>query len=678
MSLRPPRRPPFNLWPLLLAACSVERAPRWHGVAVTGGPPFITRLTASPRGILAWDRAGHAFCVSVDLQSTSLARCPFGDAVADRALQLVPPWFAVSHGERLWRWDHERGWVPLGRLSGARSIAGGDRWLCAADQEHRARCWVSCPGDDLAHVLTGPATHELPGAVTSLSSPIGMPGTLCALDADGRLSCADVGGETAPACGIGRPRRVGDFTHVVDFAGGPDVGCAALRDGRMTCWGAPALCPDAPAGAPPCEGVGGACAAAPCDVTGVRGARQVVVARDTACALLADRSVVCWGQGDLGLRADVHCPPRSSAPNLVAGLSDVDQLVAWRAQTFCARTTGGRLRCWGNPDADDHLRPFTPERQGRTRVRGLTGAVALASGDAHTCAVGGDGRVFCWGRNALGELGDGTTQTTGEPARVALGEGAAGVVANGLHTCAWSRTGRMWCWGPLRHRRAVGPTALSAGRASPPEEVQRFAGRTFATMFVARDGEAHHLDLDGAGRAWYWLERARGLGATTPAPLPALDHARAVFVGWRDLVAIDAGGAVRHFALPARDDEERPTAAPPPRDLPGPYRAMRCEDFRCCFEASGGEVHCRPLHEAPALQANASREEEALRAALRGDPSRRSHAPSSLCPLHGREIPPLPSSFHCEIAEGGAVDCEGDNADGQLGSGEVFGTQRVR
>ncbi len=68
----------------------------------------------------------------------------------------------------------------------------------------------------------------------------------------------------------------------------------------MRCWGSSRDGWLTGAAAPDCDG---SCVATPTEVLGLTGVRQVAKGGDHACALLADASVVCWGdnhQGQLG------------------------------------------------------------------------------------------------------------------------------------------------------------------------------------------------------------------------------------------------------------------------------------------------------------------------------------------------------------------------------------------
>ena len=71
-----------------------------------------------------------------------------------------------------------------------------------------------------------------------------------------------------------------------------------------------------------------------------------------------------------------------------------------------------------------------------TNVRGLTGVVAVASGDSHSCALLKAGTVKCWGSNSGGQLGNGTVADYPAPVGVIGLTNAVAIVAGSDHTCA--------------------------------------------------------------------------------------------------------------------------------------------------------------------------------------------------------------------------------------------------
>jgi serine/threonine-protein kinase len=74
--------------------------------------------------------------------------------------------------------------------------------------------------------------------------------------------------------------------------------------------------------------------------------------------------------------------------------------------------TGGHVLCWG----DDRFGQLG--RTGPDGVEGVYGAVDVAVGEWHTCALEKGGKVLCWGRNARGQLGDGTSEDRREAREV--------------------------------------------------------------------------------------------------------------------------------------------------------------------------------------------------------------------------------------------------------------------
>jgi alpha-tubulin suppressor-like RCC1 family protein len=87
------------------------------------------------------------------------------------------------------------------------------------------------------------------------------------------------------------------------------------------------------------------------------------------------------------------------------------------------------------------------QRQTPVAVLNLKGAVAVAAGVYHTCALMGDGVVQCWGFNQDGELGDGTLVSRGTPAPVYGIANAIQISAGDYHTCALIADGSVYCWG---------------------------------------------------------------------------------------------------------------------------------------------------------------------------------------------------------------------------------------
>ena len=73
----------------------------------------------------------------------------------------------------------------------------------------------------------------------------------------------------------------------------------------------------------------------------------------------------------------------------------------------------------------------------------------LAAGARHTCAIGPDAAIRCWGDNSHGQLGRSPAGAQAADGRVDLGTGPRpiGVYAGTQHTCAILEGGAVKCWG---------------------------------------------------------------------------------------------------------------------------------------------------------------------------------------------------------------------------------------
>ncbi|MCZ7530403.1 MAG: hypothetical protein M5U31_08675 [Acidimicrobiia bacterium] len=249
-------------------------------------------------------------------------------------------------------------------ISDATAIATGTAHSCALRENGTVACW----GDDQLGQLGqgGPASRTSPVQYSEIPVP------------------------------------VSGLSHVSAIALGSHHACAVGGDGGVWCWGNLEV-----PGSFDSDKGGSLFIREPVPVEGVTGATAVAVTSGgdgggffrggeiSACGLLDDGTVTCWGNGNLG------------------GLA-----------------------------ADD-----TQDTEPLRAVDGITSATSISAGDGFFCAVVEDGGVWCWGNNSAGQLGDGTTDSSHEPVRVEDIDAATGVAPGGDRTCALLEDGTVSCWG---------------------------------------------------------------------------------------------------------------------------------------------------------------------------------------------------------------------------------------
>lgn len=163
-------------------------------------------------------------------------------------------------------------------------------------------------------------------------------------------------------------------------------------------------------------------------------------------------------------------------------------------------------------------------------------AIAVATGEVHTCALLDDRNVKCWGNNSFGQLGYGDTRDRGGvPAdmgdnlpTVDLGTGRTAVAIAAAHygTCAILDDGSAKCWGQgfggTATRDDVGAAPGPLGDRLPPLD---FGGRRAVHLAMGESSACASLDDDtiwcwpgGDGRPWsqFWLP-AKPVRALAPA-----------------------------------------------------------------------------------------------------------------------------------------------------------------
>jgi alpha-tubulin suppressor-like RCC1 family protein len=279
-------------------------------------------------------------------------------------------------------------------------------------------------------------------------------------------------------------------------------------------------------------------------------ASQVIAGDEFACALLANGTAKCWGLGESGQRGDNSFSTFALTPVTVNGLTGAVALAAGYGHT-CALLSNATLRCWGE-NREGQLGNGAIANPGTAQpvsVSGITGATAVTTGAYHTCALLNTGTVRCWGRNHQGQLGNGTVTSSSTAVTVSGLTGVAAISGGGVHTCAVLTDGTMRCWGEnVFGQIGDGTTATR----TTPVQVVGISNAVDVSL-----GWRHSCALLGDGTVRCWGENAFGqLGngstanATTPVPVSGISGAVGVTAGWwHHSCALLGSGTVRCWGV---------------------------------------------------------------------------------------------------------------------------------
>jgi alpha-tubulin suppressor-like RCC1 family protein len=237
--------------------------------------------------------------------------------------------------------------------------------------------------------------------------------------------------------------------------------------------------------------------------------------------VLADGTARCWGwglTGQLGNGGSLN----SRVPVVVSGLADAVAVSTGDAHS-CALRSNGTVRCWGLKSYGNVGVVGSVDTRSPVDVPSVQDAVAVSAGGRHTCALIADGTIRCWGRNLEGQLGQGYVSTTSVDQATGTVQAltvrgitdAVSVSAGTDHTCAVLADGSTRCWGSNQYGQIGDGSRTDA--ASPVTIAE--AGSTAAVSA----GERHSCAVatDGATRCWGRNDnRQLGTGASwTSAPV---------------------------------------------------------------------------------------------------------------------------------------------------------------
>lgn len=268
--------------------------------------------------------------------------------------------------------------------------------------------------------------------------------------------------------------------------------CQIVHDGNVQCWGMVFGVPNPEDGNPLAHPTA-------VRIDGVENARQLASGLTFTCALLADRTVTCWGEMNYlpnGERLVYE------SPTTITGLEGIVQIAAG-PNGICAVSVSGALSCWGSFISEGRsygtsdgwfssepapmdlgsavnvavnasevcalrsdrtvrcrlwtIYPDGPNQgMGQPRVKDYTPSVSdvssldLNGGGSQDCAVLFSGAVTCWSPRNI--YGSGTTT------RLNIGAKASASPSMGAHQCALLTTGEVTCVSSMPAFRGDGTT----------------------------------------------------------------------------------------------------------------------------------------------------------------------------------------------------------------------------
>jgi alpha-tubulin suppressor-like RCC1 family protein len=284
---------------------------------------------------------------------------------------------------------------------------------------------------------------------------------------------------------------VGLDSGVIAIKAGYHFSCAITENEGVKCWGQDAY---GSLG----NGILDKSSTVPVDVMGLR---KDVVAIDvasfgySACAVLKEGSVKCWGYNFHGLLG-IGTSMDTAVPSIVQGLKNEYADVAIGRDHICVLSKNGSVKCWGKNYFGELGDGTTINRMSPVEVMGLINNVKkIDAGFQYSCILAFTGRVKCWGTNEHGVLGIGYSDTySSTPVDVdRLESGILDISIGVNHSCVLTSLGGVKCWGYNSHLQLGDGTSLT--RELPIDviglsnRVQLISAGAFHTCAMTSDGK---------------------------------------------------------------------------------------------------------------------------------------------------------------------------------------------
>lgn len=347
--------------------------------------------------------------------------------------------------------------TPPLSLNNVISVSLAARHTCVLLADKTVKCWGH---NYFSQLGNGTNTNSnVPVSVSSINNAISISAGggggsgdgdhTCAVLTDGTIKCwgknqyGQLGNGTNADSNV--PVSVLGINNAISVSSGGYHTCAVLSDGTIKCWGQNH------------EWFGqlgngtNTDSSISVSVSGINNAISVSSGGYHTCALLADKTIKCWGRNGLfHLLGDGIDREYSNVPIAVLNLANVVSISTGDDFT-CVLLNDKTVKCWGD-NVDGELGNGTSGAGNYastpTSVLNLSDVASVSSGENHTCAVLNDKTIKCWGQNTWGNLGDGTNISSNTPVLVSNITNAVSVSTGGqAQTCAVLIDGTVKCWG---------------------------------------------------------------------------------------------------------------------------------------------------------------------------------------------------------------------------------------
>ena len=294
----------------------------------------------------------------------------------------------------------------------------------------------------------------------------------------------------------------------------------------------------------------------------------------------------------------------------------------------------------------------------------------LATGGNHSCALKPSGSVFCWGSGSA--MGDGATVNRNAPVTVVGISSATQISASGGGTsCAVLASGGVQCWGSNNFGDALGRGMLGNGDTTSNGGNQPTSVTGISTAVAVSTGVNHSCAVLTSGAVQCWGANSVGqLGNGTtvnsgePVTVSGINNAKDVAVGINHTCALLTTGNISCWG--SNGDGQLGNNTTINRTTPvivsnmvDAKQVAAGSGFSCAVR-TGGTVQCwgnNGLGQLGTVLTNGTT----------------SKTPVTVSGIVGATEVSLGRFYACALINTGAVQCWGNNSNGQLGRGSLTG-----